>query len=223
MGRKAKHLRNEPEITPLLISRPNTCVMLGGVDPTTLWRLEAAGIFLLPRRLNPALRKISGFYSVDNISAIVNGTIEEWLAENAPQLVTEKPKLLERKRLGGRCVSGVQLPRPTFAGGARPRLTVVTAPNYGRDVDPKEAQRFLDLLGAKNCTFQTFDDEPDRKLAKGAITKIMHGGLTASCRHPGATQSAGCGYLHGGERNRPHGAQEGKHQAHPRAGARPRR
>ena len=42
-------------------------------------------------------------------------------------------------------------------------------------VDLKAAQRFLDLLGAKRCTLQTFDDNAARKDPK--LARILHGSL----------------------------------------------
>jgi len=43
------------------------------------------------------------------------------------------------------------------------------------DIDLKIAERFLDLLGAKRCTFQTFDDKAQRKSRK--LARILHGSL----------------------------------------------
>src|SRR5579871_5708449 len=42
-------------------------------------------------------------------------------------------------------------------------------------VDLKEAQRFLDWLGAKRCTFQTFDENSERK--NGRLAIILQGSL----------------------------------------------
>jgi putative DNA primase/helicase len=43
------------------------------------------------------------------------------------------------------------------------------------EIDLEAAARFLDLLGAKHCTFQTFDDNAERKNRKLAC--ILHGNL----------------------------------------------
>lgn len=43
------------------------------------------------------------------------------------------------------------------------------------DVDLEEAQRFLNWLGAKNCSFQSFDDHAERKDSR--LASIRHGSL----------------------------------------------
>ena len=42
-------------------------------------------------------------------------------------------------------------------------------------IDHETAQDFLDLLGAKHCTFQTFDDNAERKDSR--LASILHGSL----------------------------------------------
>src|SRR4051794_34172276 len=47
--------------------------------------------------------------------------------------------------------------------------------NIAHGIDLKEAQRFLDLLGAKQCTFQSFDDNAEPKNPK--LARILEGRL----------------------------------------------
>jgi hypothetical protein len=43
------------------------------------------------------------------------------------------------------------------------------------EIDLEVAARFLEILGAKRCTFQTFDDNAERKNRK--LARILHGNL----------------------------------------------
>jgi hypothetical protein len=101
MGTQAKR-STHTDIQPLLINRMDAARLLGNVHISKLTRLEHDGL-LIPRRLNPRVPNSHCFYSVANVEAIANGTIEEWLTEHAPQpLVREKKPKLKRKRLRGR-------------------------------------------------------------------------------------------------------------------------
>src|SRR6266851_3706058 len=55
------------------------------------------------------------------------------------------------------------------------RLQIKPTPNDADDIDLKEAAEFLELLGEGPYTFQTFDDNPDRK--DGRLARILHGRL----------------------------------------------
>jgi hypothetical protein len=59
-------------IHPLLVSRKDTAVMLGGVDISTIRRLEKEGL-LIPKRLNPRSPTAQVFYSYENVLAVAQG------------------------------------------------------------------------------------------------------------------------------------------------------
>src|SRR5438552_5555135 len=50
-----------------------------------------------------------------------------------------------------------------------------TANETNQTIDLEEAQFLLELIGARKCTFQTFDDNHDRK--NGKLARILHGTL----------------------------------------------
>ena len=96
-----QHHSSGEDVAPILIARKNACILLGGCHPSKCARLEKQGL-LLPVRLNPRSEGSNVLYRTDNVMALVEGRIEEWLLEHAPeQLVQEKPKQIVRKRLGG--------------------------------------------------------------------------------------------------------------------------
>jgi hypothetical protein len=106
MGRKPKPVTATIPVESLLVSRQHASVILGDVDPTTLYRLEAEKI-LFPIRLNPRSEKSPVFYRKGNVLALAEGRIDAWLQENAPQQL-KKPK--QRKRLskgGGSCAGSI--------------------------------------------------------------------------------------------------------------------
>jgi hypothetical protein len=59
-------------VKPLLVSRKNASVMLGGVDASTLRRLEEMGA-LKPLRLNPRSPVGAVYYAYDNVVAVAKG------------------------------------------------------------------------------------------------------------------------------------------------------
>ena len=57
----------------------------------------------------------------------------------------------------------------------RMRNSVVRRTDAAEDINRDEAQRFLNLIRARNCAFQTFDDDAERKNPN--LAKIFHGAL----------------------------------------------
>jgi len=61
-----------PIAPPLLVSRKDAARMLGGVDVSTVRRLEKAGI-LVPKRLNRRSPTAQVFYAYENVVAAAQG------------------------------------------------------------------------------------------------------------------------------------------------------
>jgi len=75
----ARRKRAHVDVQPLLVSRRDAALMLGGVDVSTVRRLERMGVLVAVKLARTA--KAQTFYVYDNVVAAAKGYIKKEAAE----------------------------------------------------------------------------------------------------------------------------------------------